>query len=147
MVSGAQVSVRRRARGASGFTLVELLVAVTVMGMIVGPLTAAAEFFISHGQTATGQFADDTSVRSVISLFDTDAQSAEIGHRPRPGAVRICGQRAGDDDVDRRQRHDLPGVVVDADVGYHDVARSAAMYRYDAWSRRCSSPTWPARRQ
>jgi hypothetical protein len=61
---------------------------VTVVGLIIGPLTAAAEFFISHGTSATGQFADDTSVRSVISLFATDAQSAESVTAPDPAP---CG--------------------------------------------------------
>jgi prepilin-type N-terminal cleavage/methylation domain-containing protein len=80
--------MRQRTRGDAGFTLVEIVVAVTVMGMIVGPLTAAAAFFMSHGQAATGQFADDTSVRSVVSLFDTDAQSAETVTAPDPAP---CG--------------------------------------------------------
>ena len=88
MISRVRAVERRRAHGVGGFTLVELVVAVTVMGLIVGPLTAAAQFFISHGQTATGQFADDTSVRSVISLFDTDAQSAETVTAPDPSP---CG--------------------------------------------------------
>jgi prepilin-type N-terminal cleavage/methylation domain-containing protein len=91
MRSGGQVPASRRAHGASGFTLIELIVAVTVMGLIVGPLTAAAEFFITHGQAATGQFADDSSVRSVISLFDTDAQSAESVTVPDPAP---CGSAA-----------------------------------------------------
>ena len=85
---GSPTTSSRRARGAGGLTLVELVVAVTVVGLIVGPLTAAAEFFISHGGTATGVFADDTSVRSAISLFDTDAQSAESVTAPDPAP---CG--------------------------------------------------------
>ena len=91
MSSREDVHAPQRARGACGFTLVELVVAVTIMGLIVGPLTAAAQFFISHGQTATGQFADDSSVRSVISLFDTDAQSAESVTVPDPAP---CGSAA-----------------------------------------------------
>jgi type II secretory pathway pseudopilin PulG len=81
----------RRARSAGGFTLVELVVSVTVMALIVGPLTAAAQFFIAHGQTATGQFADDTSVRSLISLFATDAQSAESVTAPDPAPCGSAG--------------------------------------------------------
>ena len=35
-----------------GFTLIELIISVTVLGMIIGPLTASATFFMSHGQDA-----------------------------------------------------------------------------------------------
>jgi len=71
-----------------GFTLIELVIAVTILGLILVPLTAASTFFITHGQDATGRFADDTSVRSVISLFTTDTQSAESVTAPDPAP---CG--------------------------------------------------------
>jgi prepilin-type N-terminal cleavage/methylation domain-containing protein len=73
--STRRFSVRRPAM--HGFTLVELIIAVTVLGMIIGPLTASATFFMAHGEDASQRFADDTSIRSVLSLFTTDAQSAE----------------------------------------------------------------------
>ena len=60
-----------------GFTLIEVVISVTVLGLIMGPLTMAATFFISHTQQTTGSFADDTSIRSANSLFTTDTQSAE----------------------------------------------------------------------
>jgi prepilin-type N-terminal cleavage/methylation domain-containing protein len=68
---------RRRARPMNGFTLIELIVSVTVLGLIIGPLAASATFFLSHGQEASQRFADDNSIRSVLSVFTTDAQSAE----------------------------------------------------------------------
>ena len=71
-----------------GFTLIELVVSVTVLSLIIGPLTAAATFFLSHGQGASQAFADDTSVRSVMSVFTTDAQSAETVTAPDPAP---CG--------------------------------------------------------
>jgi prepilin-type N-terminal cleavage/methylation domain-containing protein len=72
----------RRARGMHGFTLVELIVSVTVLGLIIGPLTATATFYLSHAKGTTGVFADDTSVRAAITLFTTDAQSAETVTAP-----------------------------------------------------------------
>jgi len=77
-----------RTRSMHGFTLIELVIAVTILGLILVPLTAASTFFIVHGQDATGRFADDTSVRSVISLFTTDTQSAETVTAPDPAP---CG--------------------------------------------------------
>jgi prepilin-type N-terminal cleavage/methylation domain-containing protein len=78
----------RRAKSMQGFTLVELVVAVTILGLILVPLSAAATFFITHGTDTTGVFADDTSIRSVISLFTTDAESAETVQAPDPAP---CG--------------------------------------------------------
>jgi prepilin-type N-terminal cleavage/methylation domain-containing protein len=77
-----------RTRSTHGFTLIELVIAVTILGLILVPLTAASTFFITHGQDATGRFADDTSIRSVISLFTTDTQSAETVTAPDPAP---CG--------------------------------------------------------
>ena len=65
-----------------GFTLIELIVSVTVLSLIIGPLTAAATFFLSHGQGASQNLADDTSIRSLFSVFTTDAQSAEAVAAP-----------------------------------------------------------------
>jgi prepilin-type N-terminal cleavage/methylation domain-containing protein len=80
-----------RARSMHGFTLIELVISVTILGLILVPLAAASTFFITHGQDATGRFADDTSIRSVISLFTTDAQSAETVTAPDPAP---CGSSA-----------------------------------------------------
>jgi prepilin-type N-terminal cleavage/methylation domain-containing protein len=77
-----------RAKSMDGFTLVELVIAVTILALIMVPLTAAATFFITHGQDATGRFADDASIRSVISLFTTDGESAETVTAPDPAP---CG--------------------------------------------------------
>lgn len=77
-----------RVESMDGFTLIELIVAVTILGLILVPLTASAVFFISHGQDATGHFADDASIRSVVSLFTTDAESAETVTVPDSAA---CG--------------------------------------------------------
>ena len=62
--------------------------AVTVLGLIMGSLTSASIFFLQHGQDASLRFADDTSIRSVDSLFTTDAQSAETVAVPDPAP---CG--------------------------------------------------------
>jgi prepilin-type N-terminal cleavage/methylation domain-containing protein len=76
------------AKSMDGFTLVELVIAVTILALIMVPLTAAATFFITHGQATTGSFADDASIRSVISLFTTDGESAETVTAPDPAP---CG--------------------------------------------------------
>jgi prepilin-type N-terminal cleavage/methylation domain-containing protein len=67
-----------------GFSLIELVIAVTVMGLIMGSLTSASIFFLQHGQDASARFSDDTSIRAVNSLFTTDAQSAEVLTVPDP---------------------------------------------------------------
>ncbi len=82
---------RTRARSMHGFTLIELVIAVTLLGLILVPLAAASTFYITNGQAATGSFADDTSIRSVISLFTTDAQSEETVTAPDPAP---CGSSA-----------------------------------------------------
>ena len=71
-----------------GFTLVEVMISITVLALIMGTLTMAATFFITNSKKATGSFADDTSIRSLISLFTTDAQSAETVTAPDPAP---CG--------------------------------------------------------
>jgi prepilin-type N-terminal cleavage/methylation domain-containing protein len=71
-----------------GFTLIELVISVTVLALIMGSLTSASVFFLQHGQDASLRFADDTSIRSAISLFTTDTQSAETVTVPDPAP---CG--------------------------------------------------------
>jgi prepilin-type N-terminal cleavage/methylation domain-containing protein len=83
--------MRRCVRSMQGFTLIELIISITVLGLIIGPLTASATFFLSHGQEANGRFADDTSIRSILSLFTTDAQSAESVTAPDPAPCGSAG--------------------------------------------------------
>ena len=73
----------------TGFTLVELIVSVTMLGLIIGPFTRGRHVLHVARADTTGVFADDTSIRSVISLFTTDAQSAETVTAPDPVAVRV----------------------------------------------------------
>ncbi len=72
------VDTRPLRRTMSGLTLIELITSVTILGLIVGPLIAAMTFFISNGKEANEYFGDDASIRSMISMFSTDVQSAEI---------------------------------------------------------------------
>ena len=81
----------RRAGSANpeaGLTLVELVISIAIMGMIIGPLTGAAIFFLSQGQRGSNGTSDDTSVRAVVSTFTTDVQSAESVTAPDPAP---CG--------------------------------------------------------
>jgi hypothetical protein len=55
----------------------ELITSVTILGLIIGPLIAAMTFFVDHGAVANEKFSDDASIRSMISVFSTDVQSAE----------------------------------------------------------------------
>jgi len=66
----------RVARPQHGFTLVEVLTAVTVLGLVLGPLTTAAVLFLQHGADATNSFADDGTMRAATAMFVADAQSA-----------------------------------------------------------------------
>ncbi|HEY1737940.1 MAG TPA: prepilin-type N-terminal cleavage/methylation domain-containing protein [Acidimicrobiia bacterium] len=79
------VSTRRPERG---FTLVELVTAVTVLGIVIGPLASAAFMVLQHGGDATASFADDSTVRSATALFVGDAQTADAVTVPDPAP---CG--------------------------------------------------------
>ncbi|HEY3834488.1 MAG TPA: fibronectin type III domain-containing protein [Acidimicrobiia bacterium] len=59
-----------------GFTLVELVVAVTVLGMIMVPLATATVFFLDHGLQANALFQDDNGVRLANTYFTRDVESA-----------------------------------------------------------------------
>ena len=75
-------------RSERGFTLIELVTAVTVLGLVMGPLASAALLVLQHGGDATAAFADDSAVRSATALFMGDAQSAEDVVAPDPAP---CG--------------------------------------------------------
>ncbi len=62
---------------ARGVTLIEVLTSVTVLGLIMGPLTSSAVFYVDHGREASAHFADDSTVRAVTALFVADGQSAD----------------------------------------------------------------------
>jgi prepilin-type N-terminal cleavage/methylation domain-containing protein len=73
----AFVARTRRATGdARGMTLMELIVSMTIMGLVILPLTEATIFFLRHGQDATAAYQDDNGLRSVATYFDRDGQSA-----------------------------------------------------------------------
>lgn len=82
---------RRRTRNAAGLTLIELITSVTILGLIIGPLIAAMTFFVSHGKEANDHFSDDASIRSTISLFSTDVQSADLVTVPDPSPCGPAG--------------------------------------------------------
>ncbi|HEY3834472.1 MAG TPA: prepilin-type N-terminal cleavage/methylation domain-containing protein [Acidimicrobiia bacterium] len=67
----------RRRRSERGFTLVELVTAVTVLALVMGPLATAVFLVLQHGGEATASFADDSTVRSATALFVGDAQTAD----------------------------------------------------------------------
>jgi prepilin-type N-terminal cleavage/methylation domain-containing protein len=80
--------IARKARRASkkeregGFTLIELVVSIAILGLIVGPLTGAVVLFFSQSQQTASAFTGNTSVRTIVSAFTTDAASAETVTAP-----------------------------------------------------------------
>jgi prepilin-type N-terminal cleavage/methylation domain-containing protein len=71
-----------------GFTLIEMVTAVTVLALVLAPLVSAAVFYIQHAQVVGAYFADDGTVRAATALFVTDGQSAETVTAPDPSP---CG--------------------------------------------------------
>ena len=90
---GTRRRARRRARrwtgrGGAGFTLVEVLTAVTVLALVMGPLASAAVMFAAHGGDATQNLADVGTVRTATLLFVADGESADVVVTPDPSP---CG--------------------------------------------------------
>ena len=86
---------RRRSRAVHdterGMTLIEVVISVTVLGLVMGPLSAAMLFFMAHGQDANEQYADNSGARSAVSGFAADVQSTEIVTAPDS---KPCGAKS-----------------------------------------------------
>jgi prepilin-type N-terminal cleavage/methylation domain-containing protein len=65
-----------RQRDERGVTLPEMLVAIVILGLIVGPLSAAMIFFLQNGETANQIFSDNNTSRLAAAYFTADVQSA-----------------------------------------------------------------------
>lgn len=80
-VRRGRVSHATRATGGSrnqrGFTLSELVVSMTVLGIIIVPLTTAAMTFVKSGADTVPMYESSASARLVDNWFRRDAQSAE----------------------------------------------------------------------
>ncbi len=75
-----------------GFTLMELIVACTILGLIMVPLSAATIFFLRHGAEAQAQFQDDNGSRLAGVYFNRDIASATSVDVSSAG----CGATADD---------------------------------------------------
>lgn len=74
---GHRRSPRRCAHKAQhGMTLVEMIIGISMLAVITGPLTTSAILFADHGNDVNESLTDDGSVRSISSTWITDAQSA-----------------------------------------------------------------------
>ncbi len=82
----------RAPRGHGGFTLVELMVTMTVLGLIIVPLCAVTVFFLDHGLQANALFQDDNGARLANVYFSRDVQSATSVDVSSAG----CSAGAGD---------------------------------------------------
>ncbi len=77
-MTGARKARREsQVNGDGGFTLIELVVSIAILGLIVGPLTGAVVLFFGQSQQTASAFTGNTSVRTIVSAFTTDAASAE----------------------------------------------------------------------
>jgi type II secretory pathway pseudopilin PulG len=75
----ASCGVRRAARrdhDTRGFTLVELLISITISTLIIGVLASAAILFFQRSGDNDRTYSDQASVQLLGSLFTADAQSA-----------------------------------------------------------------------
>lgn len=69
-------TVRDRGPDQRGVTLPELLISIVILGLIIGPLSAAMIFFLQNGETSNQIFRDDNTARLAASYFTADVQSA-----------------------------------------------------------------------
>jgi prepilin-type N-terminal cleavage/methylation domain-containing protein len=67
---------RLRPRDECGVTLPELLISIVILGLIIGPLSAAMVFFLQNGETANQIFRDDNTARLAAAYFTADVQSS-----------------------------------------------------------------------
>ena len=67
---------RGRGKSQVGMTLVEMIIGISMLAVITGPLTTAAIMFAQHGGEVDKSLTDDGSIRSISSMWVTDAQSA-----------------------------------------------------------------------
>lgn len=68
--------IASRAFDERGVTLPEMLVSIVILGLIVGPLSAAMIFFLQNGETANQIFSDNNTARLAAAYFTADVQSA-----------------------------------------------------------------------
>ena len=59
-----------------GMTLIEMIIGISMLAIITAPLTTAAIMFAQHGADVDKSLTDDGSIRSLASLWVTDAQTA-----------------------------------------------------------------------
>ncbi len=88
--AGGRAQARDR-KATRGFTLVEVLTAVTVLALVMGPLASAAVLFLQHGGDAGRYLADDGTVRAAAALFVGDVQSADTVTAPDPSPCGSTG--------------------------------------------------------
>ncbi len=88
----ARVREAWAARRERGFTLVEVMVAVTVLGLIIVPLCSVTVFFLEHGTDANGLFQDDNGARLANTYFTRDVEAATAVDTSSAG----CGAGTGD---------------------------------------------------
>ncbi len=74
--SKAPLEARRAERGDKGFTLIELIIVVSVMPIIVGAISAGLIAVISLQNTVSSRLADTSDAQVVSSTFIKDVQSA-----------------------------------------------------------------------
>jgi prepilin-type N-terminal cleavage/methylation domain-containing protein len=89
---------RRRCRGESGVSLIELLIAISITGIILAPIGAAIYFgFRTTGETQR-QVAESSSANVMASYFTADVQGAIAAAKSTSDAVS-CGAAAGAADL------------------------------------------------
>jgi prepilin-type N-terminal cleavage/methylation domain-containing protein len=77
----------QRLRGETGMTLVELLVALTIVGLISAALFGSFFFAVSSGASSAQRVSDSAGAQLTSSLFVADAQSSDN--------VRSSGSKCG----------------------------------------------------
>jgi hypothetical protein len=69
-------ALRRRLAGESGVTLIEIVIAVGLLGVVIGPVTVGMIFGLAHSNGTRDRVADSASAQLVSTYLPGDIQSA-----------------------------------------------------------------------
>ena len=81
----------RRNRQEQGFTLVEVLLAVTMMGVIMGAVVSSLFFMLQARKSAASQLDTSHDRQQVASYFTADVEGAAGTSAASTGSATVCG--------------------------------------------------------
>ncbi|MCW2857746.1 MAG: hypothetical protein JWR52_3361 [Marmoricola sp.] len=72
------VSMRRRSNGSDGFTLIELVVAITIMGVVMVSLTGVVLAYFQHTRTTAARLNESAAMEFVAAYWQRDVSSIGV---------------------------------------------------------------------